>query len=77
MDYLSDIENVDSDFENLSNDDISLNSSLTNIDYLAMFGLSHEDTIRSQQTTYCQNGEYSSLGSSFFSLDLGDSILSE
>jgi len=76
MDYLSDIENVESDIEESILDN-SFDSSLSNIDYLAMLGLSHEDTIRSQQTTYFQNGEYSSLGSSFFSLDLGDSILSE
>jgi len=75
MDYLSDIENVESDEESIL--DNSFDSSLSNIDYLAMLGLSHEDTIRSQQTTYFLNGEYSSLGSSFFSLGLDDSILSE
>lgn len=82
MDLLSDIEGYSSD-EDLQ-DDASLSdaswlssSSLSNPDYLAMLGLSHEDTIRSQQTTFDANRSISSLGSSFFQLDLSDSITTE
>jgi hypothetical protein len=71
---LSDIEEYNSDDESLL--DNSFNSSIS-IDYLVMLGLSHEDTFLSQQTTLNVNRSESSLSSSFFQLDLSDSITSE
>lgn len=80
MDLLSDIEGYTSDEESIfdSDDNSSLDDSLfSNNDYMAMMGLSHADTIRSQQTTFDANASVSSLGTSFWEMNLSDSIAAE